>query len=193
MTTDVFNQQGSSCTMQADVGVLRTGLYIVKFKNHWPDWDTEAERHTGYLYAQGFDPWPGGEPAYEGSSTDAPFKLLRSLGQIDGWRWLFGEEQLREWVTWYGPAAVGTDWTEGMFYPDEKGYLTPTGANAGGHAWRVIQYSIPRKAYRMVNSWSREWGYMGRAWVAQEAMAELIDKRGGECAIPWYDSLAVAA
>ena len=33
---------------------------------------TEAQRHAGYLRAQqGHDPWEGGEPVYEGTSSDA--------------------------------------------------------------------------------------------------------------------------
>lgn len=180
----MFDQgQESSCTAQAAVGLLRTSPFASQFSPDRFKLDEPAERFALYREAQQFDPWEGEEPQYEGSSTDAPFKVLRNRGLIASWRWLFGEAELREWLTWFGPATVGTNWYMGMFDPDPLGVLHLTGAVAGGHAYRIVQYN-PKMlggAYRIVNSWSRMWGQAGgRAWIARADMARLLDDERGE-------------
>src|SRR5215216_5037993 len=118
-TRDLYDQIGSSCTAAAATGVFRTGPFRrLAAGTVWANYDTEAERFQLYRDAQQVDPWDGDEdtaPYYEGSSTDAPFRVLRDRGQIPGWRWLFGEAQLWEWVSLYGPAAIGVNFYQGMF------------------------------------------------------------------------------
>ena len=173
---DVYDQGSeSSCTAQAAVGLLRTGVHYRRGFTDWSRFDDPDERHRLYRRAQTVDPWEGD---YEGTSTDAPFKILAADGVISAWRWLFGEPELREWLTWYGPAVVGTIWTDGMFTPDRNGYIVPTGVTAGGHAYRLAQYSQRRDAYRVVNSWGRGWGQSGRAWIRSVDMADLLAQQG---------------
>ncbi len=178
VTVDVYDQQGSSCTMQSAIGVLRTTPNTRAFKQFRDRYDTEAERHAGYLRAQAYDPWPGGEPSYEGSSTDAPFKLLREEGIISGWKWLFGFHEVKQWVMHHGPVSVGTNWYEGMFYPDSKGVIKPTGQVAGGHAWRIVGFNLKSHQFRLVNSWSRQWGQYGRAWIHEDDLGRLLSEQG---------------
>lgn len=176
-TRDVYDQGStSSCTAQAATGLLKTSPFRKDF-TEWASLDTHEERQALYREAQKVDPWDGED--YEGSSTDSPFKVLRSRGVITGWRWLFGEEEMREFVTWYGPVAVGTNWTYSMFQPDKSGFIVPGSDSAGGHAYRVVQYNAQKKAYRIVNSWGRGWGQYGRAWIRQADMATLLAD-GGE-------------
>jgi hypothetical protein len=177
-TVSTFDQQGSSCTAQSAVGQLITLPHRYSFQPDRPKFDTEAERHAAYLRWQQWDPWPGGEPAYEGSSTDAPFIGLRNEGIISGWKFLFGEDELWEYVSFYGPAGVGTIWTEGMFWPDSNGFLHPTGRNAGGHAYEIAWASHARQAYRIINSWSTAWGQLGRAWITRADMRSLLAQDG---------------
>lgn len=174
----VFDQQGSSCTMQSAIGVLRSFPHYTPFKQHWPKYDTEEERHAGYLRAQAYDPWPGGEPDYEGSSTDAPFRLLRDEGIVSGWKWLFGFHEVKQWVMFHGPVSVGTNWYEQMFYPDAKGFIKPGGQVSGGHAWRIVGFSTTRHAFRLVNSWSKGWGQYGRAWIHEDDLGRLLSEDG---------------
>ena len=79
---------------------------------------------------------------------------------------------------WYGPAVIGTNWHRDMFTPDDRGYITPTGSLAGGHAYRVVQAHPYRNAYRIVNSWGRQWGQAGRAWIHRDHVAYLLAARG---------------
>lgn len=105
--------------------------------------------------------------------------MLRAAGVIPAWHWLFGEDEVREWVSWYSPVVVGTVWRMGMFYPDPKtGLLTVAGEVAGGHAYRIVQYSDTRDAYRIVNSWGRSWGQGGRAWIKSADLAALLNEDG---------------
>lgn len=177
-TASVFNQQGSSCTAQSAIGILTTLPFRYQFQPDRVGYDTEAERHQLYLASQAVDPWPGGEPIYEGTSTDAPFQILRDRGIISGWDWLMGEEELWEWVSFWAPAGVGTVWDEFMFYPDSKGYITRGGAEAGGHAYEIVFASHARQAYRIVNSWSALWGQYGRAWITRQDMRSLLAEDG---------------
>lgn len=176
-SVEVFDQGDSSrCTCEAAVGLLRTGPFAHDFTER-ADYDQPFERESLYFAAQEQDPWPGHN--YDGTSTDAPFKVLRSAGVIPGWKWLFGEDEVREWVSWYSPVVVGTVWHMGMFYPDTKsGLLTVQGEVVGGHAYRLVQYSQIRDAYRVVNSWGRGWGQRGRAWLRSSDLAALLANDG---------------
>ncbi len=173
-TRDVYNQgRESSCAAQAAVGICRTSPLRTGFTD-WSLYDEPTERHALYRAAQQVDPWEG---VYEGTSTDAPFKILRDRGHIAAWRWLFGEAELWEYVTWYGPAVVGTVWYQSMFNPDSDGYIEPTGGAAGGHAYRIVQANT-RYGYRIVNSWGRGWGQSGRAWITRDRLGQLLADRG---------------
>lgn len=175
-TRDVYNQDPEpSCVAQMGVGLMRTSPLRHGF-DQWGAFDDYDERQQLYLECQHHDPWAGTN--YDGTSTDAVFKVLRLRGAISGWRWLFGEKELREWVTWYGPAGVGTIWTWDMFTPDRKGFIHPTGNTAGGHAYRVVQFSAAQDAYRIVNSWGKRWGQNGRAWISRVDMAALLAAQG---------------
>lgn len=174
---DVYNQGSSpQCTTDASVGMLRTSPFRRSFREHWPKFDSYSERRSFYLYCQRHDPSEWG--VHDGSLVSSPLKEMKLRGMISGYRWLFGEEELREWVTWYGPAKVGIGWTSAMFYPDSKGYIHPTGADAGGHDIRVYNFSAKRQAYRLANSWGFTWGQNGRAWITAEEMDERLNNWG---------------
>lgn len=166
----------SRCTAESAIGLLNTTPFRPSFKSSAASYDEPVERHALYLESQKHDPWPG--EAYEGSSTDAPFRVLRNRGDITAWRWAFGESEVRELVQWYCPVAVGTKWTTGMFTPDAEGYITPSGSVAGGHAYRLIGYSPARDAYRLVNSWGVGWGRRGRAWLRSSDLSSLLQDQG---------------
>lgn len=173
----VFDQGSeSSCTAQASAGLLFTAPFASQARQDRLRFDQPAERLDLYREAQKVDPWPG--EAYEGSSTDAPFRVMRTLGVIQSWKWLFGIDEIREWLRWFGPVAVGTVWLDGMFEPNPRGFLEVSGNVAGGHAYRLVSYSARRAAFRVVNSWGRGWGDAGRVWIAAADLGALIANDG---------------
>lgn len=177
-TPDIYDQIGSSCTANAAVGVCRTTPNRRKFK--YDPYSTEDARYQLYRRAQAVDPWEGEEPTYEGSSTDAPWKVLREEGAVTGWKWLFGADEVREWVMYHGPLAVGTVWYDSMFYPDANGVLHIDDArgDSGGHAYRVVGYRLRQKQFIIANSWGRDWGQGGFAYVPDEMMCRLLSEQG---------------
>lgn len=187
-TRDVYDQQGSSCTMQAAAGVMATSPFRLdpQVRQNLQHWDTEQERHAGYLRAQRLDPWPGGEdhtPFYEGSSTDAPFKLLRELGHIAGWAWYFGIGEIIEGLRTRGAVSVGTKWNRQMFYPRQRSdgsYVYEAGDRqvVGGHARRWVGYDPEAKEFDEVNSWGRGFGRQGRVRVPLALAEELVADQG---------------
>lgn len=187
-TVSTFDQMGSNCTIEMGSGLLITLPYRYQFQPDRYLLDSEQERFTYYQQkVQAADPWEGGElwvpgqpgEFYEGSSTDAPFICFRADGIITGWKWLRGEEELWEYLSFYGPAGVGTVWKSGMFHPNSQGYIEVSGSDAGGHAYEIAWASHARQAYRMINSWGTNWGQLGRAWITRANMKILLDE-GGE-------------
>lgn len=179
---DIWDQgQTSSCTTHAAVGVCRTAPNLqhgwTGKGSAWPFYDTPGERFVLYQFSKTVDPWDGVD--YDGTSTDAPYRVLRDRGQIPGWRWLFGVDEVKEWLINYGPLSVGTDWHESMFDPDSKGFLTVSGPMVGGHAYEIVAYNKAKNAFRVVNSWGRNWGQGGRAWLRYNDLDALL-KAGGD-------------
>lgn len=174
---DVYDQGiDPSCTAEAAVGVCRTQPNTAPFGRARGLYDESGERYTLYREAQKVDPWPGED--YDGSSTDAPFRVLRDRGHITGWRWLFGADEVIEWLELYGPCAVGTKWTTGMFTPDDKGVVRLHGQVAGGHAYRLVGHNARKGMTRCVNSWGRGWGDNGRFWIADSDLRDLLADNG---------------
>jgi hypothetical protein len=151
--------------------------------------DLELERKAREIYwsAQRIDPWPGGSypgasPRYEGTSMLAGVKIMQKLGFYDEYRWAFGEQDLALSVSNLGPAVIGVNWYEGMYEPNSKGFIEPTGRNVGGHAILVMAVNVTTlNAYRVWNSWGRSWGRNGWAYLSRQHMAQLLSQNGEAC------------
>ncbi len=141
-----------------------------------------------YWPAQMEDGWeggsyPGASPQYEGTSVLAGVKVATRLGLYREYRWAFGLDDLILAVGYRGPAVLGVDWHEGMFDPGPDGFLRVAGAIAGGHAILCNAVSLKREAFKLHNSWGRDWGMEGEAWISFGDMDRLL-RAGGEACIP---------
>lgn len=139
-----------------------------------------------YQECQKIDEWPGED--YDGTSVRALFKVLQRVGLVKEYRWAFDQETVVAQVLGRSPVVMGTTWTEGMFWPDKDGYIRPIGRYAGGHAWTIVGANRNRRnpdgsmgAVRMVNSWGRDWGEGGRAWITFHDLDWLIKDWGEAC------------
>ncbi len=136
-----------------------------------------------YKIIQQNDEFPGED--YDGTSVRAGFKVLREVGYIETWQNAFDVDTVIRHILTTSPVAVGTNFYESMFYPDKNGFVTISGGNNGGHAYMLCGLNLDKKcpdgsvgAFRFVNSWSREWGQGGKAWISLKDMARLISENG---------------
>lgn len=132
-----------------------------------------------YQRAQRLDEWPGEN--YAGTSVRAGAKVLRAEGLIESFLWGFDADALVRAILVSGPCVVGTNWYEGMFYPDERGFVRPSGPVVGGHAYLANGVNLERRAVRFKNSWGRAWGRRGYFWMDLDDVDGLIRDRGEVC------------
>lgn len=136
-----------------------------------------------YCEAQKRDPWPGDcdNPLYDGTSVRAGAKVLQSWGHIREYRWSYTATEVAQAILTLGPVIVGTLWYQGMSYPDREGVMHITGSPEGGHAYVVNAVNLDTGLFRIKNSWGRDWGLHGRAYISLDNMQTLLDAFGDAC------------
>ncbi len=145
--------------------------------------DATFAREKIYWVAQRDDPWPGGSypeanPRYEGTSVLYGIKAAADLGYYSEYRWATSEKEMALGVGYLGPAIIGVDWYEGMFRPDSKNYIHPTGDKMGGHCTLITGVNIRDGYYTLHNSWGPSWGQNGKCRITRDDMAKLIEANG---------------
>lgn len=141
-----------------------------------------------YKRAQVIDEWEGEN--YSGTSVLAGAKIMQAEGYVGEYRWCFGIEDLRDAVLTKGPVVLGVPWYQGMYHTRKSGLVEVTGDKVGGHCIVVTGYH-PAKAiegrqlevFRWRNSWGRDYGLNGSAFIAYSDLSNLL-KDGGEACIP---------
>lgn len=139
-----------------------------------------------YWEAQKIDPWNGGaypkaSPKYEGTSVLAGVKIIKDLGYIEEYRWAFTLDDVLYGLGHNGPAVLGIPWFEDMYYPDEDGFIKPTGRMVGGHAILARAVNIKKGYVTLRNSWGKSWGEDGDCYVSFEDLEKLLNNRGECC------------
>lgn len=140
-----------------------------------------------YRRAQENDEWPGEE--YDGTSVRAGAKCVQGDGYITGYAWGYDVATVAAHVLGSGPVVAGTYWFSGMWAPDAKGYVQAAGTIEGGHAYLVTgcntKKANPDKskgAFRILNSWGKDWGESGEAWISFADFSKLLREDGEACA-----------
>jgi len=85
-----------------------------------------------------------------------------------------------------GPVVMGTVWYESMFETmvhNDKAWLevAPDSGVAGGHAWVVNGYNAEAGIFRMKNSWGKDWGIGGHAYLFDHELSLLLSAAGEAC------------
>lgn len=132
-----------------------------------------------YNGAQQNDEWSGPPPVYDGTSVRGAAKWLKLQNKISSYLWAFDLQTLIDTVLTKGPVVVGTDWYNNMFYPDRNGFIKVTGYYVGGHAYDINGVDTVNKFFRIKNSWGKNWGKQGHAYISFTDMNRLI-RLGGE-------------
>lgn len=148
-----------------------------------------------YHTVQHRDPWPGcslgprcpiqpSPHTYEGTSLLAGLQELKDRGKLKEYRWAFGEEDLALSVGHLGPAVIGVAWYESMYHPHPRtNYIVPAGRKVGGHAILVAGFDPYKQRYKLWNSWGKDYGINGWAYLSRSDMQRLLSENG-EAAIP---------
>lgn len=156
-----------------------------------------------YNRAKEIDPWPGED--YSGTSVLAGVKAVmedvNSLGNayIREYRWGFGLQDVMRIIGYRGPVVLGINWYYDMYFPQDNGFITPTGQLVGGHAImangiRIVKkdssgdYPVPfenvdldKSWVRLHNSWGRSYGLGGDAKITLTDLDKLLREQGEAC------------
>ena len=139
-----------------------------------------------YWEAQKNDPWEGGSypnasPKYSGTSVLAGVKRVKELGYIEEYRWAFTLEDVLYGLGHNGPAILGIPWYYDMYFPDNKGFVKPTGRLVGGHAILARAVNVKKGIVTLRNSWGKDWGKDGDCYITFEDLEKLLKQRGECC------------
>lgn len=142
---------------------------------------TQTDAFNIYRDAQRHDQWPGED--YEGSSVLGGMQALVAEGSVSRYLWATTTEEVIHAVGYLAPVVIGINWYEDMFDPDAEGFLHKSGRLAGGHAILIGGVSLTKEAFLLYNSWGKDWGVNGGAWVSFTDMDALLHE-DGEFAVP---------
>jgi Papain family cysteine protease len=121
-----------------------------------------------------------GEPqAEDGSNVRSGAQAMQNRKRLSAYAFAGTIDEAVAWVLAHGPIVMGTDWLDGMFTADAQGFVTPTGAVAGGHSYALIGYDPAAQVLEYLNSWGAAWGKGGHFFM-HKTDAETLFASGGE-------------
>jgi hypothetical protein len=141
-----------------------------------------------YQWALEHDEFPGAD-ADGGTTVRAMCQAARSFGLASAFYTTASIATVYKYIRRVGPVQVGLEWTDAMFTPDAEGFVYPTGAVAGGHAFlwlwiysRDVWTGVPNRddVVKCQNSWGESWGRSGICYLRVGDALELLEHRGGE-------------
>jgi hypothetical protein len=134
---------------------------------------TNQDGHDFYYKCKIID----GEPNEEtGSIVRSIAKVLQNEGRIKNYAFASSVDEVTYWLLNNGPMIVGTDWTDGMFKPDDKNIIHPSGQIAGGHCY-LLNETTEDGMFHIQNSWGA-WGINGGAYISRLSFAMLLNGNG---------------
>lgn len=150
---------------------LGVGFKQTKYLN-----DEDAQ--TLYSAATSYDEFDGKWPPHDtGSSGLGGAKAMKKYGYIEKYTHCFDFASLVATIV-EQPAMLGINWYAGMFDPDEKGVIRPTGSQCGGHEILIRGIDFTNQRFRLRNHWTPEWGIKGDCFLSFSDMERLLSENG---------------
>lgn len=130
------------------------------------------QAHSFYHLATTFDPFKGTWPPDDtGSSGLGSAKAAKALGIGAEYLHVFnGADGVVQQIQDDKVVSVGTKWYDGMFTPNSKHVIEPTGKLAGGHQYAAHGY-LAEKDVVIIRCW---WGAYRDAYIKREHLNELL-------------------
>lgn len=167
-----------SCTGNAMAQLLNTDAFNAARAKVKTGYLTEDEAVKLYHDATVLDGYPGTYPPDDtGSSGLGVAKAAKKEGFIPGYKHAFGLSHFLSALQ-LQPVIVGTDWYDGMFKPNKKGFVKPTGSVAGGHEYLALGVDYAAQVITFLNSWSSGWGQQGRFFMSFTDVGKLLASQG---------------
>lgn len=134
------------------------------------------DAHSFYHTASQLDPFEGEWPPDDtGSSGLASAKAAQKFGMGGAYSHVFnGADGVVQLIQEGHVVSVGTWWYNGMFTPNEKGIIEPTGPKVGGHQYAARGYDAKQDLV-IVRCW---WGTYRDVRIKREHLNELILDEG---------------
>jgi hypothetical protein len=98
-------------------------------------------------------------------------ELIGTTMKIAAYARLTSLNEVKAAIQEFGSAWLGSTWYASWFSPTARGFLPEPDFAVGGHAYLAIGYNDLRitpwgtGAFLIQNSWGREWGLTGKAWL----------------------------
>lgn len=143
-----------------------------------------------YKECQRYDEWEG--EAYEGTSVLAGAQTAMRRKMIEGYRWCFSIEEVRDAVVALGPVVIGIPWYSKMYQTRSSGLVEVGGDLVGGHCILVDEYHPGKRitgedyearfhGFGWHNSWGEGYGVGGRGFIRYEDLRDLLSTWGEAC------------
>lgn len=134
------------------------------------------DAHKLYHVATTVDPFPGEWPPDDnGSSGLGSAKAAQKLGLAGPYRHVFnGADGVVQLIQEGKVVSVGTWWYEGLFHPNDKLVVEPTGPQVGGHQFVARGYDA-RRDLVIIRCW---WGSYRDVYIKRSHLNELILNEG---------------
>ncbi len=134
-----------------------------------------------YRRARQLDEWDGEN--YDGTSVLAGMKAAQEAGWYGEYRWCFGLADLRDAVSYKGPAVLGINWYQSMYQTDALGVIRVEGERVGGHCILCNAVDVKRRTFTLHNSWGPTYGVNGAGKISFDDMERLLHEQG-EAVVP---------
>jgi hypothetical protein len=177
---DVLDQGDmGSCTGNSEVNAVATD----------PVWGALPSTHVAldealaikwYERATELDPFPGVMPPDDtGSDGLSACKAAKETGFISGYTHATSLAAMQTALQ-SGPAMLGLNWYDSFDQPASDGTveISPNAEVRGGHEVCVRGIDVTRGMFRIVNSWSAEWGDHGYFQMSYATVDRLLHEDG---------------